>query len=152
MGVSYKNGLYRVQGKTASAYKGFTVTTLPFPAFPTDMQSLFMALAMVIPGNSTITEGIYPNRFNHTAEMIRLGGSITVEKSTAIIKGGGKLDGASVQASDLRAGAALILAALVSKGRTEIHRVYHIERGYETLPEKLKQLGADIEIEKATVV
>ncbi len=148
VGVNYKNNIYHVKGRPLGTYKGFTLTTMPFPDFPTDMQSLFMALAMVINSNSTITEGIYPNRFNHAAEMIRLGGNIVIEKGTAIIKGGGKLTGASVQASDLRAGAALVLAALVSEGRTELHRIYHVERGYESFPEKLKSLGAKIEVEK----
>ena len=152
VGVSYRSGFYHVKGKPTKTYKGFTVTTMPFPGFPTDMQSLFMALAMVINGNSTITEGIYPNRFNHAPEMVRLGGDIVIEKSTAIIKGGKRLSGASVQASDLRAGAALIIAALAGKGRSEIHRVYHVERGYEHFPEKLKALGAKIDIKKAKVI
>ena len=146
IGVSYKNDVYHVRGRAINTYKGFTLTTMPFPDFPTDMQSLLTALAMVIDGNSTITESIYPNRFNHVAEMVRLGGDIVIEKSTAIIKGGGKLTGASVQASDLRAGAALVIAALASEGQTEVHRVYHLERGYESFPEKLKSLGASISV------
>lgn len=150
--VSYKSGICHIKGNHPKTYRSFTTTTMPFPEFPTDMQSLFMALSLVVPGNSVITEGIYPNRFNHAAEMMRLGGDIVIEESTAIIRGGKPLSGALVQASDLRAGAALVIVALACKGITEVHRVYHIERGYESLPEKLRKLGAKIEIDETTLI
>jgi len=146
IGVDIKNkdGCITVEGKNPAHYTPFSITTLPFPGFPTDMQPFLMALGCVIKGVSSITEGIYPNRFTHAAEFNRMGAEITVENNTALIKGRGKLEGASVQSSDLRAGAGLVVAALAANGKTEVRRVYHIERGYELLPEKLRKLGAHI--------
>jgi UDP-N-acetylglucosamine 1-carboxyvinyltransferase len=127
------------------AAKGFSLTTLPYPGFPTDMQAQFCALACAIPDSSTITETIFPQRFMHIAEMKRMGAQMTLQGATAHIRGGGPLKGAPVMASDLRASAALVLAGLVAEGATEIHRLYHIDRGYEHLDDKFAGLGAKLE-------
>jgi UDP-N-acetylglucosamine 1-carboxyvinyltransferase len=124
------------------------VTTLPYPGFPTDLQSQFMALMAVTPGVSVITEKVFPDRFIHIAEINRMGAKIMREGANAIIEGVRFLSGAPVMASDLRASAALVLAGLVAKGRTEISRIYHLERGYENLDEKLTKIGARIWREK----
>ena len=118
--------------------------TAPYPAFPTDMQAQFAALNTVADGVATITETIFENRFMHMLEMRRLGADIRVEGNTAIIRGVKQLTAAPVMATDLRASASLVLAGLVADGRTEIERIYHIDRGYECIEEKLKSLGAQI--------
>lgn len=125
--------------------KPFEVTTLPHPGFPTDLQAQMCVLGICIPGISLITERIYPQRFMHVAELQRLGARIILEGSTAVLQGPTKLSGADVMASDLRASAALYLAGLVAKGETFIHRVYHLDRGYENFDQKLNQLGAKIQ-------
>lgn len=127
-----------------NALKPFEVTTLPHPGFPTDLQAQMCVLGICIPGISLITERIYPQRFMHVAELQRLGARIILEGSTAVLQGPAKLSGADVMASDLRASAALYLAGLVAKGETFIHRVYHLDRGYENFDQKLNQLGAKI--------
>ena len=121
------------------------VTTYPYPEFPTDMQAQYMALMTQGNGDSLITETIFENRFMHALELIRMGADITVEGRQALVKGNGPLSGARVLASDLRASASLILAALVAGGETWIDRVYHLDRGYHRIEEKLARLGADIE-------
>ena len=118
------------------------VRTAPYPAFPTDMQAQFAALDCVADGVGTIIETIFENRFMHMLEMRRLGAEIRLEGNTAIIKGVPRLTAAPVMATDLRASASLVLAGLVAEGRTEIDRIYHIDRGYESIEEKLAQLGA----------
>ncbi len=118
--------------------------TAPYPAFPTDMQAQFAALNTVAEGVGTITETIFENRFMHMLEMRRLGADIRLEGNTAIIKGVPRLTAAPVMATDLRASASLVLAGLVAEGRTEVERIYHIDRGYEAIEEKLAQLGAQI--------
>ncbi len=120
------------------------IRTAPYPAFPTDMQAQFAALNTVADGVGTIVETIFENRFMHMLEMRRLGAEIRLEGNTAIIKGVSRLTAAPVMATDLRASASLILAGLVAEGRTEIERIYHIDRGYEAIEEKLQQLGARI--------
>jgi UDP-N-acetylglucosamine 1-carboxyvinyltransferase len=120
------------------------IRTAPYPAFPTDMQAQFAALNTVATGVGTIIETIFENRFMHMLEMRRMGAEIRLEGNTAIIKGVERLTAAPVMATDLRASASLILAALVADGRTEIERIYHIDRGYEAIEEKLQQLGARI--------
>ncbi len=120
------------------------VATMPYPGFPTDLQAQFMALMLVAKGVSVITEKIYPERFIHVSELARLGARIRREGPCAIVQGGRELCGATVMASDLRASAALILAGLVARGTTAIRRVYHLDRGYESLDRKLAALGADI--------
>jgi UDP-N-acetylglucosamine 1-carboxyvinyltransferase len=120
------------------------VRTAPHPAFPTDMQAQFMALNTVAQGTALVTETIFENRFMHVQEMQRLGASIEVEGNTAIVRGVDGLDGATVMATDLRASASLVLAALVARGETTIERIYHLDRGYERLEEKLTALGAKV--------
>lgn len=126
-------------------WKGGALTTEPYPGFPTDMQAQFCALYALADGMSAVTETIFPERFMHLPELNRLGASISREGATAIITGVPTLGGAPVMASDLRASAALVLAALRAEGETEINRVYHIDRGYEHIDEKLTALGADIQ-------
>jgi UDP-N-acetylglucosamine 1-carboxyvinyltransferase len=121
------------------------MTTQPFPGFPTDLQAQLMALLCLGDGMSVITERIFPDRFLHVGELNRMGAHIRKEGPTAIIQGVKELQGASVMASDLRASAALVLAGLVAKGTTRIDRVYHIDRGYEKIEQKLNAVGADIE-------
>jgi UDP-N-acetylglucosamine 1-carboxyvinyltransferase len=120
------------------------IKTLPYPGFPTDIQPQFMALSCVAKGTSVIIETVFENRFAHTGDLIRMGADIKVEGHSAIIKGVKKLSAAPVMASDLRGGAALILAGLVADGTTELSRIYHLDRGYVNLEKKLTALGADI--------
>jgi UDP-N-acetylglucosamine 1-carboxyvinyltransferase len=120
------------------------IKTLPFPGFPTDMQPQFMALSCVARGTSVITETVFEKRFAHIGDLIRMGADTKVEGHSAIIKGVKKLSAAPVMASDLRGGAALVLAGLVAEGTTELSRIYHLDRGYAKLEEKLNSLGADI--------
>jgi len=120
------------------------IRTAPYPAFPTDMQAQFAALNTVASGVGTIIETIFENRFMHMLEMRRMGAEIRLEGNTAIIKGVDRLTAAPVMATDLRASASLVLAGLVADGKTEIERIYHIDRGYEAIEEKLQQLGARI--------
>ncbi len=120
------------------------VTTFPYPGFPTDLQACIMAAACVADGASHIRETVFSDRFSHTMEMRRLGASITVTGDEAIVFGSDRLHGAEVMASDIRAGAGIVLAALAAEGRSEVLRVYHIDRGYHRLEEKLSDLGADI--------
>src|SRR6478752_692383 len=124
--------------------KSVDIRTAPYPAFPTDMQAQFAALNTVADGVGTIVETIFENRFMHMLEMRRLGAEIRLEGNTAIIRGVPKLTAAPVMATDLRASASLVLAGLVAEGTTEIDRIYHIDRGYESIEEKLSQLGAEI--------
>ena len=120
------------------------VRTAPHPGFPTDMQAQFMALAARAEGTAVITETIFENRMMHVQELVRLGADIEVEGSTAIVKGVAKLTGANVMATDLRASACLVIAGLVAEGETTIDRIYHLDRGYERIEEKLSALGARI--------
>jgi len=127
------------------APKGVNIVTAPFPGFPTDMQAQFTSLLAVTSGISVVEDTIFPQRFMHCAEMSRMGANIKVDNGTAVIQGGKKLSGAPVMASDLRASAALVLSGLCATGTTEINRLYHIDRGYENIDDKLVMLGADIE-------
>ena len=120
------------------------VTTQPYPGFPTDLQAQLMTLLCLADGNSILTEKIYPDRFMHVPELMRMGARLIKEGPTVIVSGVKKLIGAPVMASDLRASAALVLAALVARGQTTVHRVYHIDRGYEQIEKKLAAVGADI--------
>lgn len=124
--------------------KAVNIKTAPYPAFPTDMQAQFMALNAIAEGTSTVIETIFENRFMHVQEMQRMGADIMVEGNTAIIRGVEKLTGAPVMATDLRASASLVIAAMVAKGDTLVDRIYHIDRGYECIEEKLMLLGAKI--------
>ena len=129
--------------------RGGDIRTEPYPGFPTDMQAQFTALYATVPGISVITETIFPQRFMHVPELNRMGAQITLEGATAVIKGVERLTGAPVMASDLRASAALVLAGLGAGGETEINRLYHIDRGYEHIDEKLSRLGAKVRRVKA---
>ena len=120
------------------------IETGAYPLFPTDMQAQLTALNAIGTGTSIIKENIFENRFMHVQEMTRMGADIRLEKNCAIISGIEELIGASVMATDLRASASLILAGLAAKGTTEIERIYHIDRGYDCIEEKLRQLGANI--------
>ncbi len=124
--------------------RGADIVTREYPGFPTDMQAQFMALATQAEGASVITENIFENRFMHALELVRMGANIKIEGSRAVVRGRTPLSGAAVQASDLRASASLVLAALVADGETIIDRVYHIDRGYERIEEKLRGVGAQI--------
>ncbi len=124
--------------------KGVTLRTAPYPAFPTDMQAQFIALNAIAEGSGTVTETIFENRFMHVYELQRMGASIDMEGNTAIVRGVKSLKGAPVMATDLRASASLALAGLVAEGETIVDRIYHIDRGYECIEEKLAQLGARI--------
>ncbi|MDH5558913.1 MAG: UDP-N-acetylglucosamine 1-carboxyvinyltransferase, partial [Alphaproteobacteria bacterium] len=132
--VSRRNGLI-----------GVDVMTEPYPGFPTDMQAQMMALMSVAEGASMITETIFENRFMHVPELVRMGANVNVHQSSAMVRGVKKLTGAPVMATDLRASSSLVIAGLAAEGETVINRVYHIDRGYERIEEKLKACGADIE-------
>ena len=123
----------------------FRSTTQPHPGFPTDLQAQLMALLCLADGNSILTEKIFPERFLHVAELTRMGAHLYRQGPTVVISGVRKLIGAPVMASDLRASAGLVLAGLAAKGTTTVNRVYHLDRGYEKLDEKLNALGAKIE-------
>jgi UDP-N-acetylglucosamine 1-carboxyvinyltransferase len=124
------------------------IKTQPYPGFPTDMQAQFMALMALGGGLSMISETIFENRLIHVSELKRMGADITVSGHTALVKGVDHLSAAPVMASDLRASASLVMAGLVARGRTVVNRVYHLDRGYEAMEEKFKQLGAAIRREK----
>jgi UDP-N-acetylglucosamine 1-carboxyvinyltransferase len=142
VGVSVTSAGVRVQG--ASTWRGVDIETLPFPGFPTDMQAQFMALLCMAQGTSVVTETIFENRFMHVNELIRMGANIRVDHRQAIIEGVSQLKGAEVKMTDLRAGAALIIAGLMASGETSVHGLSHLNRGYHNLPQKLRDLGAMI--------
>jgi UDP-N-acetylglucosamine 1-carboxyvinyltransferase len=125
--------------------RALKIDTQPYPGFPTDMQAQMCALLSMVDGISVVTDNVFPQRFMHVAELKRMGANIELQGATAVIHGVEKLSGAPVMASDLRASAALVLAGLQSDGTTEINRVYHIDRGYESIDEKLNAIGAEIE-------
>jgi len=131
--------------KRAGRLKPVDITTLPYAGFPTDCQAQIMALMALTHGISIITERIFEARFMHVPELARLGADISIEGPSAIVKGGLPLSGAPVMASDLRASAALVIAGMAAKGSTQVNRIYHLDRGYEKIDEKLKKLGARIE-------
>ncbi|MGG4049973.1 UDP-N-acetylglucosamine 1-carboxyvinyltransferase [Paenibacillus cellulositrophicus] len=144
MGVEIEPGENGVRVKANHPLKAVDIKTLPYPGFPTDMQSQMMALLLKSEGTSVVTETVFENRFMHVDQFQLMNAEIKVEGRTAIVTGGAKLTGAKVCATDLRAGAALILAGLVSEGTTEVSGTHHIDRGYVHLAEKLQGLGADI--------
>jgi UDP-N-acetylglucosamine 1-carboxyvinyltransferase len=130
----------RADGRPAAV----SVRTAPYPGFATDMQAQFMALATIASGSAFITETIFENRFMHALELQRLGADISIRGDTALVKGVERLQGATVMATDLRASAGLVIAALIAEGQTQIERIYHLDRGYEALETKLAALGARI--------
>jgi UDP-N-acetylglucosamine 1-carboxyvinyltransferase len=137
-----KDGIVRVRG--ARKIKSVNIKTRPYPGFPTDMQAQFMALMTIADGASVIAENIFENRFMHVSELLRFGADVVIDGRSATVKGVKKLSGAPVMATDLRASASLILAGLAAEGETEITRIYHLDRGYESIEKKLAGLGADI--------
>jgi UDP-N-acetylglucosamine 1-carboxyvinyltransferase len=143
-GATIEHDSNSISIKANGKLKSVNLRTAPHPAFPTDMQAQFMALNTVADGVARVTETIFENRFMHVQEMQRLGAEIEVEGNTAIVRGAEYLDGATVMATDLRASASLVLAGLVARGETTIERIYHIDRGYERIEEKLTKLGACI--------
>ena len=141
--IEVKKDQIRVKGK--NIIKNTNIKTLPYPGFPTDMQAQFMVLMSLAKGNSIVNETIFENRFIHVNELKRMGADISISgPNNALVKGVKTLTGASVMASDLRASASLVIAGLVARGTTTIHRVYHIDRGYDSIEKKLSKLGADI--------
>ena len=142
LGLTYAEGSVRVQ--RSGRLRGVQVTTQPYPGFPTDLQAPLMALMAISDGVSVVHETIYPERFMHVPELRRMGAVITREGSSAIIQGVATLDGAPVNASDLRAAAALVLAGMAAENTTELHGVEHLDRGYEGFELKLTRLGASI--------
>jgi UDP-N-acetylglucosamine 1-carboxyvinyltransferase len=143
VGISRENGT--IFCSSARRLNPVEMCTQPYPGFPTDLQAQLMALLCLGDGISVITERIFPDRFQHVGELNRMGARVRKDGATAIVQGVKELQGASVMASDLRASAALVLAGLAAKGTTRIDRVYHIDRGYEKIEQKLKAVGADIE-------
>lgn len=141
--VDRQDSVLRVTRK--NRLKPVDITTLPYAGFPTDVQAQMMVLMTLTPGISIITERIFEARFMHVSELARLGAEIAIEGPSAIVKGGHPLNGAPVMASDLRASAALVIAGLVAKGVTQVNRIYHIDRGYERIDNKLRALGARVE-------
>ena len=130
--------------KAPRRLKAVSLRTAPYPAFPTDMQAQFMAINCVAEGSAVIRETIFENRFMHAVELIRLGADIKIDASNALVTGVARLDGAAVMATDLRASASLVIAGLVARGETLIERIYHLDRGYERIDEKLSRLGAKV--------
>jgi UDP-N-acetylglucosamine 1-carboxyvinyltransferase len=143
-GARIECGANTISLEMAGPLKSVNVRTAPYPAFPTDMQAQFMALNAVANGVATVTETIFENRFMHVQELQRLGANIETEGNTAVVRGVATLSGATVMATDLRASASLVVAGLIAQGETSIERIYHIDRGYECIEEKLSQLGARI--------
>ncbi|HRB11016.1 MAG TPA: UDP-N-acetylglucosamine 1-carboxyvinyltransferase, partial [Ottowia sp.] len=143
--VDALDGAIRVRSAGGSALRAQSFRTIEYPGFPTDMQAQFMALNCVAGGPSMVTETIFENRFMHVNELARLGAQIHVDGRNAMIEGGARLSGATVMATDLRASASLVIAGLIAEGETVVDRIYHLDRGYDQMEEKLRALGADIE-------
>ena len=148
MGCNLKIEKNQIEIKTPKKLKVIDIKTMPYPGFPTDMQSIFVALLTTVKGTSVVVENIFENRYRFAQELVRMGAKITIEGKTAIIKGVKKLYGASVNATDLRGGAALVLAGSVARGTTKIENIEYILRGYENFIRKLQKLGLDIEMIK----
>lgn len=144
-GLEIEEGSDWIRAKGSERIVARDVKTMPYPGFPTDMQAQFMALMCLAEGTSVIRETVFENRFMHVAELRRMGADIDIEGSVATVRGVRRLKGAEVMATDLRASASLIVAGLAAEGKTVIHRLYHLDRGYERIEEKLKGLGALIE-------
>jgi UDP-N-acetylglucosamine 1-carboxyvinyltransferase len=143
-GVTVTSDADSITVESNGQLQAVNIRTAPHPAFPTDMQAQFMALNSIAQGVSKVTETIFENRFMHVQEMQRLGADISIDGNTALVQGVPFLDGATVMATDLRASASLVLSGLVARGETVIERIYHLDRGYEHLEQKLTQLGAKV--------
>ncbi|HQB38978.1 MAG TPA: UDP-N-acetylglucosamine 1-carboxyvinyltransferase, partial [Deltaproteobacteria bacterium] len=141
--ITSRDNVVRVKGP--KRLRSVNIKTRPYPGFPTDMQAQFMAMMCIADGASVISENIFENRFMHVSELLRFGADIVIEGNTATVKGVRKLSGAPVMATDLRASASLILAGLAADNTTEVSRIYHLDRGYESIEKKLAALGADIQ-------
>lgn len=150
IGVDIEQTADNVRVSSARRLNPADITTQPYPGFPTDLQAQLMALLCLADGNSIVTEKIFPDRFMHIAELGRMGAQLRKEGPTVVVQGVRELVGAPVMASDLRASAALVMAGMVAKGQTEVRRIYHIDRGYEHIEEKLNRVGAKIERIKET--
>ncbi len=135
-----------IEMKAPKRLKAVDIKTMPYPGFPTDMQSIFATSLTVAKGTSLVVENLFENRYKYTQELIRMGAKITIEGKTAVIKGTRKLYGANVKATDLRGGAALVMAGMVAKGNTRIENIEYILRGYEKFDQKIKKLGIDIKL------
>jgi len=144
-GVEVVEQMNGIRVTAADPLKPVDIRTAPYPEFPTDVQSQMMALMATVAGISVITETVHPERFMHVSELNRMGADIKVEGNSAVVKGVPKLSGAPVMASELRGGAALVLAGLSAENQTTVSRIYHIDRGYESMEKKLAGVGADIE-------
>jgi UDP-N-acetylglucosamine 1-carboxyvinyltransferase len=143
-GASISTGASELRIEMKSRPRSVNIRTSPYPGFPTDMQAQFMALNAIADGTAVVTETIFENRFMHALELQRLGADIEIAGNTAIVHGRASLQGATVMATDLRASASLVVAGLVAEGETVVDRIYHLDRGYECIEEKLSQLGARI--------
>jgi UDP-N-acetylglucosamine 1-carboxyvinyltransferase len=143
-GVSVRTEEDTLHVSAAGSLTAQDVATSPYPGFPTDLQAQWMALATTLDGVSTVTETVFENRFQHVAELVRMGAKIRPEGRWAVVEGPAKLSGTNVMASDLRASAALVLAALAARGETTVDRVYHLDRGYAAMEAKLAALGANV--------
>ena len=144
VGVTIKVTTNQIDISTAGALNGIELAALPFPGIPTDTQAQFMAMLATVPGVSVVTDRVFPDRVMHASELVRMGAKIRREGASVVIDGGSQLTGASVMASDLRASAALVIAALAADGESQIHRIYHLDRGYAQLDQKLNRLGANV--------
>ena len=143
-GVKIEEDTDGVRVTGTGTLRSVDIKTLPYPGFPTDMQAQFMALTTIARGTSVVTETVFENRFMHVDELKRMGANIKIEGRSAVVEGSARLLGCPVKATDLRAGAALVLAGLVADGQTEIGYLHHIDRGYDNLVAKLQGLGANI--------
>lgn len=152
VGINIEETAEGIYVKGNGKFDAGDISTMPYPGFSTDLQAQYMALMTLASGTSMITENLYENRFMHVPELCRMGADITVSGNNAIVRGTKRLIGAEVMASDLRASVSLIIAGLVAEGETKVRRIYHLDRGYETLEDKLRACGADIERVKGDIV
>ena len=147
-GCKFKIEKRSIEIEAPKRLKSVDIKTMPYPGFPTDMQSVFTSMLCTAKGTSIIVENIFENRYRYTNELKRMGAKISIEGKIAIVKGVKKLSGATVEATDLRGGAAVVLAGLTAKGKTKVDNIEYILRGYENLDKKLNKIGANIKIEK----
>ena len=148
MGCNLEVEKNKIKIKAPKKLKAVDIKTMPYPGFPTDMQSIFVSLLTTVKGTSVVVENIFENRYKYVQELVRMGAKITIEGKTAVVKGVKRLYGANVKATDLRGGAALVIAGSVAKGITKVENIEYILRGYENFITKLQNLGLDIEIVK----
>jgi UDP-N-acetylglucosamine 1-carboxyvinyltransferase len=145
-GVDITGDAHSVTVKRVNEFlRGIDIMTEPYPGFPTDLQAQMMSMLTIAKGAGMVTETIFENRFMHVPELVRMGADITVHGSSALVRGVAKLKGADVMATDLRASVSLVLAGLVAEGSTNVHRIYHLDRGYEDIVAKLSSVGAKLE-------